>query len=478
MDHHPELVAEHFTEARLADKAVEFWLRSGYSAVARGANHEAIIHLKRGLSLVGDVSPDERVRQDVELQLQMGLMPALIASEGWVSAELGHVYQRAQALVDFLGDTPHRFRVLGGTFGYHFVAGRVAQSMGLAKQNLRLASEIGDPRISNPCDPRSLEYLLTIAHQQCSAAYCYHGNFAEAVQHAEDGLRLLNLERERHFGRTFSLSSCVGMRAYKYIAEWMLGRPKQAAETNDLCVTLAEDIGHPPSVGFALTARTGWCYLEGDAEETLKSAEAALDVAREERLGFWEPMISVFRWWAASERGERAEGVARIRDALERYRKKGNGVQQVWMNVILADAQWKAGQCDDAFITLAETMRLASENGEGLFEPELYRLEGEFRFQQATGTPDLSKAASSDDRMTGLAHAERCIREALNRARRQEARMLELRSLVSLCRVQKELGTVPPEYEALAETYNAFTDGFDTPDLREARRMLETFDVK
>jgi adenylate cyclase len=268
------------------------------------------------------------------------------------------------------------------------------------------------------------------------------------------------------------------MLAYKYIAEWMLGRPKQARETNDLCVTLAKDIGHPPSVGFALTAKTGWCYFEGDAEKTLKSADAALVVAREERLGFWEPMISVFRGWAVSELDERADGVAQIRDALERYRKNGNGVQQVWMNMILADAQWKAGHCDDAFRTLAETMRLAKENGEGLFEPELYRLEGEFRFQQATGAARGLRVQSSNDRMTATDQAERCIRESLDRARRQGARMLELRSLVSLCEMQSKSRSNAPEYAALMETYNAFTEGFDTSDLVKARDMLKVAGLK
>jgi hypothetical protein len=118
-------------------------------------------------------------------------------------------------------------------------------------------------------------------------------------------------------------------------------------------------------------------------------------------------------------------------------------------------------------------MTLARKNGEGLFEPELYRLEGEFLFAQAIGTAGPTKTASSDDRATGLARAERCIRESLDLSRRQEARMLELRSLVSLCHIRRALGAVSQEYEALAKVYNAFTEGFETPDLREARITLE-----
>lgn len=458
----PELVAEHFTEARVVDKAVEFWLSSGKLRVDRGENHEAIIHLRRGLSLVGDLSPDQQLRQ--ELELQTGLIPALIAAEGWASAELGQVYERAQVLVDLLSDTPHRFKVLAGTFGYHFVRGRVAQSIELADQVLKLASAVGD------------RFLLTVGHQECSAVHCYYGDFDRAVEHANSGLGMLDIERERFIGRTLGLSACVGMLAYKYIAQWMMGLPEQSRTTNERCVMLADEVGHPPSMGFALTAKTGCSYLRGDTEETFKSAQAALEVAREERLGFWEPMISVFLWWAASEMGERTEGVSQIHDALERYRKKGNGVQRVWMNMILADAQWKVGQCGDAFTTLGKTMRLAKENGEGLFEPELYRLEGEFRLEQAIGAA-RTKSAFSSDRTTALAHAERCIRESLARARRQRAKTLELRSLVSLCRVQLQGRTVVPEYGALAESYDTFIEGFETPDLRQAREMLQASGV-
>jgi hypothetical protein len=367
--------------------------------------------------------------------------------------------------VDLLGDTPHRFTVLAFTVGYHFVAGRVTQALGLTSQLYQLATRIGDP------------LLLTVARQNCNAIHCYHGDFPLTIDHAEAALATLNVERERFIGRTLGLSSCVGILGHEYIAFWMLGFPERARRTNQRCVALAMELGHTPSIGFALTARTACCYLQGDANLTLASADEALRVTREERLGYWDPMITVFRGWAVSELTKPQNGLWAIRDAIERYRAAGNGALQVWMNVMLAGVLWKAGHWNESFSTLAETMTLARENGEGLFEPELYRLEGAFRFEQAIGAAGPSKATSSGDRVAALALAERRIRESLDRARRQEARMLELRSLVILCRLQKELGTAPPDYEELAGTYKTFTEGFDTPDLREARSTLETSGV-
>ncbi len=456
---HPELVAEHFSAAGRADQAVKFWLLGGQLAVGRGANQEAITHLNRGLELVSELPAADRLQQ--ELEFLIALVPALIASEGWASAELERVYRRAEELVDLLGETPHRFTVLAGTMGYHFVAGRVTQSLGLANQLFELATSIGDL------------LLLTVGRQNCSAVHCYHGDFRLAVEHAEAGLAMLDVERERLIGRMLGLSSCVGLLTYEYVALWMLGLPERSMRTSERCVALAREVGHPPSIGFALTARAGSCYLQGDAKGTLTTGDEALRVAREERLGFFEPIITAYRGWGLSELGEPAEGLAQIRGATERYRRAGNGVQQVWLHAMLADVQSKAGEWNDAFSTLASAMTLAKRNGEGLFEPELYRLKGEFLLAQAIGAAGPPKVASSDDRATELAHAERCIREALDLSRRQEARMLELRSLVSLCRVRRVLGAVSQERDALAAVYTAFTEGFETPDLREARITLE-----
>jgi hypothetical protein len=456
---HPELVAEHFSAAGRADQAVTFWLLAGRLAVGRAANHEAIRHLNRGRELVSELPATDRLQQ--ELEFLVALQPALIAAEGWASAELARVLQRANELVKSLDGTPHRFAVQVGEVLYLLVSGRVTESIEPAKQLLELATTTGDP------------LLITIARQHCSMVHCYHGDHRRCIEHSEAALAMLDVERERLIGRMFGLSSCVGAVGYEIFAFWNLGLPERAVQADERCVALALELGHPLSIAFSLTARTASSYLQGDANRTFNASDEALRVAREERLGFWEPMISVFRGEALSELGERAEGIAQIRSAIGQYHAAGNKAEQILFFTILADAQWKAGEWDDAFGTLANAMTLARQDGEGLFEPELYRLKGEFLLAQAIGAAGPSTAASSSDRAAGLAHAERCIRASLDLAQRQEARMLELRSLVSLCRVRRELGAFSDERDVLAEAYDAFTEGFKAPDLREARVMLE-----
>jgi class 3 adenylate cyclase/tetratricopeptide (TPR) repeat protein len=450
-EQHPELVAEHFTAAGQTQDAVKFWLQAGQLSVSRAANHEAITHLKRGLELVGQLPEAERPRQ--ELEFLVLLIPALIAAESWASVNLDLVYRRAAKLVDIVGDTPHRFTVATGTFGYHFVAGRVTSSIELASQVFEMAQASGNP------------LLLTMALQDYSAVYCYHGDFRLADKYANEGLAMLDMEREQIIVRMMGLSSGVGLLSYQKTALWMLGFPERSKAAGERGVALAREIGHPPSIGFSLTDRTAIYYLQGDVNRTFACAEEALRVVHEERLGFYEPMITIYRGWALSELGEPAQGMVQIRDAIRRYRAAGNGIQLNWLYCVLAGAEWKAGQWNDAFNTLDTAMKFAAGNGEGLFEPELYRLKGEFLFAQAS--------AAVPEKGALLAAAEASIRQAIDRAGSQEARMLELRSLVSLCRLRREVGSSSEECDKLAKAYDAFQEGFDTPDLREAKIMLE-----
>ena len=455
----PELVAEHFTAADRADQAVKLWLLAGQQAVSRAANHEAIIHANRGLALVDGLPEAER--NHAEFQFLMVLMPALIAAESWASPGLERVYQRAEALLSEVDDTPTRYFVNAGIISYHFIAGRVHQSLGQSEKFYTEVAAIGDP------------LLLTVGHQLYTCNLRSHGDFRLAAKLIESGVGMMDLERERLFAPMLQVSSCVCMLFYEASVLWMLGYPERGTRSSQRCLEVARAINHAPSIALALSTEAVNRYLLGDPQGALKFSDETLTLAREERLGFWEPYVAVYRGWALSELADPAEAAAGIRSAIERYRAAGNGIQLIIPYAILAGSQWKAGACDDAFQTLADGMQLAKDTNEGLFEPELYRLKGEFLLSLATGAAVPSKTVPVQDPLSLLNEAEQNIRQSLQQARHQEARMLELRSLVTLCRVQRAKGSVC-DRAALADAYAAFTEGFETPDLQAARAMLET----
>ncbi len=456
----PELVAQHFTEAGRAEAAVRHWLDAGRLAVGRAANTEALAHIHRGIALLPDLPDESRAAQ--ELELLMALVPALIASQAWISPELKRVYERAgELMVGPLGNTPHRLTVLAGLMGYHFVGGRVSQSRGLAEELLALALQYGDP------------LPITIGRQDCSAVYQYTGLFKRCVEEADAGLAMLDVNRERAIAQLIGLSSCVGLYGYRGHALMMMGYADQSKQSNQEGLTLATELAHSPSIAFAMSARADWYCLCGDAGETLRHSTETIRYCDEER-SFWQPMLSVYRGWARSVLGEVEEGLAEMQRGFGTYVAIGHGVKQVQLRALLAEGLWRAGRRSEAFDVLAEAMLAATANGEGFMEPELYRLKGEFlavSARPADAPPGVTGQLSDADA------ARAAIRTALDLARQQEARFLELRAATSLLDLERAFGgDVAAARAQLASVYDWFTEGMDLPDLQRARDRLATGD--
>ena len=452
----PELVAEHWTRAGRAQEAVTHWSLAGKLAVDRASYTEAIAHLNRGLTLVPDLP--EAGRLEMELDFHSSLIPSLIATQGWASIQLGHVYGRAGEIVDLLGETPHRFVVLSGTLGYHLVAGRITQALELARPVLDLATRLGNP------------VFLALARQDHAASLLFHGDLHEAVEQAEAGMAQYDAETERITARIFGLSCYVGFLCYEMEAFWMLGFPERSLQASDRSVALARQMGHASSLACAINYRLAGFALQRDASRTLKMAEECIRQSQEERLAFWEPVARIYRGSALCALGETAQSITEIRDGFARYRAMGGGIKTPQFLSILAEALWNAGERDEAMEALADAMAHAASNGDAYMEPDLYRMKGVFLDAQASIAVAGMRNA---DRDFEFAEAERWVREAVERSRRQRAASLELRALVSLVRMRNSRGVdAAGEREALSRVYATFTEGFDTLDLREAREML------
>ena len=121
-----------------------------------------------------------------------------------------------------------------------------------------------------------------------------------------------------------------------------------------------------------------------------------------------------------------------------------------------AHSLWHLGFPDQAVELSAEALALAEQTDEHHWEAELYRLKAELLLMQG------------DD-----AEAEASFHKAVEVARRQQAKSWELRATVSLCRLRQEQGSMDEARQMLAEIYGWFTEGFDTPDLQEAKALLE-----
>jgi len=244
--------------------------------------------------------------------------------------------------------------------------------------------------------------------------------------------------------------------AYSAHSLWMLGYPEQALQKGQEALALARQLDHTASLGWAQALVTLLHQYRRDVTETLKLAEELQGLAADHELLFPLAAASVLRGWALVERGLSEEGMAQIRQGFDT-----GGPTRAHLRAhslaVLAEAWGKGGNLAEGLAVLGKALTLVETTGMRFYEPELHRLKGEFLLSLA---PENS------------AEAEACFRQAIGLARRQQAKMLELRATMSLARLWQRHGRHDEAHAALADVYGTFTEGFTTPDLVDAAALL------
>jgi tetratricopeptide (TPR) repeat protein len=442
-------LARHFQAAGRTDKAVGYLHQAGERARRLWANQEAIAHFNRALALLHTL-PGSLVRAGRELDLQLALGNALIAVKGYAAPEVGRAFSRARELCRQLGDTPLLFRVLVGLHRFYMVRGEVHTARELAEQILGLAQSGDDP---GP---------LTEAHQVMGVTLFYLGEFAPAQAHFEQGSA--HYDPERHPAHVLLYGEDPGVACLSYAAwiRWFLGQPDQAMERSREALTLARPLAHPFSLARALSFAAALRQFRREGQAAKEQAEAAIDLSTEHGFPFWLASATVVRGWALAQvaghgSGRQAEtAVAQIRQGLSDWQALGIELIRHHLLALLAEAYLKAGQAEAGLSALAEALPVGAGVGHA-WEAELYRLKGELLLMRGKTETE----------------AESCFLQALDIAGRQGAKSLELRAALSLCRWLKRQGRSEEARQRLAEIYGWFSEGFETPDLQEARALLE-----
>jgi predicted ATPase len=236
----------------------------------------------------------------------------------------------------------------------------------------------------------------------------------------------------------------------------LLGYPDQALQRSQEALTLARELAHPFSVATALIFAAEIHRYRREAHMTYERAEAALVLSCEQGFAFRLAQATILRGWALVEQGQGEAGIAQIRQGLAAYR--ATGVATAGYLAVLAEASGKVGQIEEGLRVVAEALALENRSGEGQGSTGLYRLKGE-----------LLLTLSSEHHT----EAETSFQQALDVARRQQAKSLELRAAMSFARLWQRQGKRHEARELLAPIYGWFIEGFDTADLQEARALLE-----
>jgi TOMM system kinase/cyclase fusion protein len=446
----PELLAHHYTEAGLIAPAIPYWQKAGQRAVERSANVEAISHLTKGLELLKTLpETPERVQQDLTLQITLG--PALMTTKGFAASEVERAYARARELCQQVGETPEIFPVLWGLWAFYLV-----------RAELQTALELG-------------EQLLTLAQRQHAPAFLLEASYALgdtlfnlgeivlAEEHLEQGITLYDPRQHSSQAFLYGQDPGVTCRAFAAWALWCRGYPDQALKRSHEALTLAQELAHPFSQAHALNVAAQLHQFRREGQAAQERAEAAITLSSEHGFALWLAWGTVLQGWALVEQEQVEKGIAQMRWGLAACRATGAELARPHLLALLAEGYREMGQTEEGLIALAEALDLVHRSGERYYEAELYRLKGTLTLQSRVQGPKSQVEKE----------AEECFLKAIEIARRQQAKSLELRAAMSLSRLWQQQGKKAEARQMLAEIYGWFTEGFDTVDLQEAKASLE-----
>ena len=441
----PELLAYHYTEAGLAETAVHYWRHAGQRAIERSAHMEAISHLRTGLALLQTLpETTERLQREVDMHIALGT--SLLATKGYAAPEVEQTYTRALSLCQHLDDPHQLFPVLRGLWNYYHVRAEHQTAHALGEQLLTLAQQSQDSA------------MLVAAHRALGTTLCYLGTVASAHTHFTQGVALYDPQQHRAAAFLYGEDAGVVCRSYAPWTLWYLGYPEQGLTRSQEAVTLAQQMAHPFSLGFALTNAAKCHQFRREGRAAQEYAEAAIRLATDKGFPHWRALSSLQRGWALAQQGQAKEGIEQLTQGLIALRATGAEVGQPYYLALLAEAYGIRGQPETGLTMLTEALTGVDKTGERWYEAEIYRLTGELLLQQ------------SSDHQT---EAEFSFHHALDIARSQQAKSLELRTATSLARLWHQQGKRQEAHDLLAPIYGWFTEGFDTADLQEAKALLE-----
>jgi predicted ATPase len=442
----PERLGHHYTEADFLEQAIPCWQRAGDIAMKRSAHTAAIGHYTRGLELLEKL-PQKSEHVAIELSLQTAYGTALMPVKGFGAPEVKHSLDRAWELTQQLGETTQFPPVLYGLWIYYLVRAELKTSFRIADQMLNIAQQVQDPA------------ALLEAHHALGSNFYWTGEYNSAPTHYKQSIDLYNsqLKSSRILipGREDSAIVC-----YSQGSEilWILGYPEQAMKSIHTALDLAKELSQVFDTTFAHCFVSFTYLMLKELKQAQEHGEIAVAIAEEYGFMMWLAASKVFLGSALAAQGKGEEGIPMICQSIDTYQEVGLEVTLPHTLVLLADAYGRTGELEKGFASLANAETLMEKTGARFYEEELHRVKGELFLMQ--DNPDEKKVENE-------------FRIAIDIAQRKQAKSLELRATLSLCKLLKMKGKKEEAHKLLSDVYSWFTEGFDTTDLITAKALLK-----
>ncbi len=442
----PEVVARHYEEAGRVREAIAYYQRAGELAFSRSAHTESISHYRRGLELLGSLPADpERSRS--ELRLRTALGAPLVTARGYGNDEVAECHARSRELCREVGEGPELYQAIAGLYLFHQGRLELEAAADLADQLRRLGERSGDA------------FVLQWGHFFSAVPLYYRGDYTSAIEHLDRAVEL-EAKAVRPAWYVQEHDVAVASRSYAAMSLWALGYPDRARRRMDQAVEHARESQHPFNLAFAQS----WASLVQQAlrqrDRVLRSSAEAIEICSEQGFPAYLGLACMLRGWALTSPETGTHGVDEVRRGLRLSATTGTRTEAPRALGILAEAYYFLGHWEPALSTLDGALAISKQSGSPYWDSELYRLRGEVIL--ARDATDAEQALAWCERASALAGSQR-------------ARSLELRAALAASRCLDARGRRSEASARLAGAYDALDEGFDTPDLQDAAKLLRAW---
>lgn len=447
-DHSSEIalqLAHHFQQAQIYHKAVDYLMLAGNNAIRLSANEEAVFHFSKGLELL-DSLPQTSDRQMKELRLLISMSSALMWTRGYASPELGKICERARDLMQKSEYNPELRSMIWHLWSYYAMRAENSAALSLLRQLSKFAEHTDDP----------LRFLLPNWGSGFSLGRT--GELEPALFHLEAVLNLPGLTKHNELVYIYGTDPLVACLTWSSWALWMLGHPVTAKQRSQAAIERSHSVSHAGSLTFAYGTSALLHLFIKEWSAALEWNASCAALAAEQKLPFFQAISIFMQGWALVELGQIEEGLAEMEKGLQAFEMTGTRDLLSMLICQMARAYALAGQLEAAAGKLEEGEAFIQETGERIYEPELWRTKGEVFLRQSPVKVD---------------EAEQFFRFAKQVAIQQKAKSWELRASLSLGHLLKKTGRQLEARKQLVEVYGWFSEGFETPDLKEAKSLLE-----
>jgi class 3 adenylate cyclase/tetratricopeptide (TPR) repeat protein len=439
----PEAMARHAEAAGRTGDAIVHYQRAGERAQGRSAHDEAIRHLRHAIRLL-ETQASGAERDAREVSLQLALAGSLVAVQGYAHPDTEAAYERARIACEALDDERQHDLVLIGLSTFAHNSGQPERARTLAARVLSAAAARNDRE------------LILLGHLQIANAELFQGAFASSLAHHDAVLSLHGPGRHQAAASMLGHDARVLALVFSAWDLWILGWPSRALARAGEAIALARQLGELHNLAITLFGESLVHCWRRDLRALRARAAETVTVSEAHGFPLWAGLGKALHAWAGAAAGE-SGAIAELLGGLALAAQTGNAAGVPLFFSLLAEAYQAVGQLSDAQAAVEQGHAVAAATGQRSNDSELHRIEAEILVARG-GAP---------------ADAERLMRRALEIARAQEAKSLELRAATGLARLLRRQDREAEARSVLAPIYGWFVEGLDTQDLLDAKALLE-----